>query len=145
MKKSLFSIFIFSLLFLMGCNNSNDLSGKTFDLAYPPGPLTEGDELEDQNVFMTLSFDNGKVTREDGNEIKGEYTLSEEALTITFKHDEEEFKVELDDFVKSEKEFSSYSAVVSDTMLEDPGEGLDHLIKLAHAFSDQLPIEFIEQ
>lgn len=146
LRKSILFLFACTLFLLTGCNNSNDiLSGKTFDLAYPPGPLTETNTLEDHNVFTTLSFDNGTVIKEDGNEIQGEYELNKEVLSMTFKHDDEEYNVEFDNFAESDKEFSSYSAVVADSVYDTSDEGLNYFMGIANDFSTQVPIEFIEQ
>ncbi|WP_268794018.1 hypothetical protein [Salinicoccus halodurans] len=38
---------------------------------------------------MTLSLDDGIITKKDGNEVQGVYALKEETITITFKHREE--------------------------------------------------------
>ena len=87
MKKILSSLFLLALMLVGGCSTEEDeLSGRTFDLAYPPGPVSEGDDMEDHNVFMTLSFDDGKVVREDGNEVEGKYDLDAETLSILFEH-----------------------------------------------------------
>lgn len=78
------------MLILIGCNNSTDiLSGRTFDLAYPPSPVSETNGEDAYNTFMTLSFDDGIITKKDGNEVQGVYALKEETITITFKHREE--------------------------------------------------------
>lgn len=133
------------MLILIGCNNSTDiLSGRTFDLAYPPSPVSETNGEDAYNTFMTLIFDDGIITKKDGNEVQGVYALKEETITITFKH-REELKVEFDDFVKSDKKFSSYSAVVSNSLFDNADGDLNHLMDLSTDLSMQFPIEFIEE
>lgn len=64
---------------------------------------------------------------------------------MTFKHDDEEYNVEFDNFAESDKEFSSYSAVVADSVYDTSDEGLNYFMGIANDFSTQVPIEFIEQ
>lgn len=53
--------------------------------------------------------------------------------------------MEFDDFVKSDKKFSSYSAVVSNSLFDNADGDLNHLMDLSTDLSMQFPIEFIEE
>lgn len=145
MKKILSSLFLLFIMLAAGCSSDDELSGRTFDLAYPPGPVSEDDGMEDHNVFMTLSFYDGKVVREDGNEVEGKYTLNDETLSILFEHDEETLNVEFDEFNESDKTFSAYNAIVSNAALDKSEGELSHLMTLGNEFSMQFPVEFIEK
>ncbi|WP_342389283.1 hypothetical protein [Salinicoccus bachuensis] len=145
MKKILSSLFLLTIMLIAGCSNDDELSGRTFDLAYPPGPVSEGDGMEDHNVFMTLSFDDGKVVREDGNEVEGQYDLDAETLSILFEHDEETLNVEFDEFNGSDRTFSAYNAIVSNATLDKSEGELSYLMTLGNEFSMQFPVEFIEK
>lgn len=145
MRKFYLSLFLL-LTIMVGCNTSNDyLSGETFNLAYIPSPDSDQNVLENHQPFMTLNFEDGTVTREDGNQITGEYTLTDNKLVITFVNEKEELRVEFEKLMESEKEFSSYSTEISNVEPTEESEDIFHLANTRDKFSADLPIEFIKE
>jgi hypothetical protein len=145
--KKILIFFILALsISITGCSNSSDyLTGKTFNLAYPPDPTSNQDILENHEIFMTLSFKNGTVTREDGNEIQGEYTLNDDILTIEFEKEKETLNVEFGELTESEKDFVVFVTDVSNVTLDGDSSEIKYLSEVGNKLNEGLPIEFIEE
>jgi len=142
---------VFTLLFvfiLSACiNDNNRLSGKTFDLVYAPVPLEEDvNNPSKYQPFMKLKFTgNNKVSHTVYNEIEGTYELNEDTLIITFKNENEKLKISLLDFRQSERDFSTYTALIGDTEsdIKDPNK-IEYLQLIINKLNRDIPIEFIE-
>ena len=57
---------------------------------------------------------------------------------------EETLNVEFDEFNESDRTFSAYNAIVSETALNKSEGELSYLMTLGNEFSMQFPVEFIE-
>lgn len=140
-------LFVFILSSCTNDNNSNKLSGKTFDLVYAPVPLEEDiNNPSKYQSFMKLEFSgNNKVSHTVYNEIEGTYELNEDTLIITFKNENEKLKISLLDFRQSERDFSTYTALIGDTEsdIKDPNK-IEYFQLIINKLNKDMPIELIE-
>ncbi|HSI66802.1 MAG TPA: hypothetical protein VK947_05260 [Planococcus sp. (in: firmicutes)] len=114
MKKWLFFLLLLVVLLLSACSGNDELSGKTFDVS-EVSPVNYPDELF---PIMTLEFSAGnRVKNTMGYEDEGTYELMDDKLVIQFENENESLEIEFT-LEESEKDFSTYSAEISDSNLE---------------------------
>lgn len=114
MKKWLFFLLLLSVLLLSACTNSDDLAGKTFDVSSGPSPV----DPDEYDSIMTLEFSDGnKVKNTMGYEDEGTYELIDDKLVILFENENESLEIEFT-LEENEKDFSTYSAEITDSNLE---------------------------
>lgn len=113
MKKWLFSPLLLVVLLLSACNNSDDLSGKTFDVSVGPSPVNP----DKYDSIMTLEFSDGNTVKNTMGYEEGTYELKEDNLALLFKNENESLEIEFT-LEESDKDFSTYSAEISDSNLE---------------------------
>lgn len=144
MKKCLVVfVALLSILFISACSeDSNNLSGRTFKIANTPVLQEDLDNPDKYPGVVTLEFlDDNVVTMID---TEGTYELNGEELVLHFENENENLEITFSDFKESEKDFSTYSTIISNRELkmEDYSE-LSHLEVLANKLSEDMPIEFI--
>lgn len=146
MKRLLVVFGLLCILNLSACSGDgkNEFSGKTFNFAYTPVIGIDIDNPSKYQSFMKVKFSNdNKVSHLIHEEIEGTYQLNENELIIPFENDNEKLNISFIDFKESEKDFSAYAAVISDTesSVKDPSK-----TEQLRLISDKLnmPLEFIE-
>lgn len=149
MKKKWFVVFIalLSVFFVSACSDdSNKLSGKTFNVAYPPVLKEDVDHPNRYDSIMVLKFSDDNVVSNTIDDTEGTYELNEDVLVINFENENEKLKINFIDFKESEKDFSTYTTLISNPELhvEDASQ-VKHFQGLAFRLSENHPIEFIEE
>lgn len=146
MKKGLiiFTAFL-SVFFISACSNdSNSLSGKTFKVANTPVFQEDIDKLDKYPVVVTLEFLDDNAVRTIDTE--GTYQLNDDELVINFENENENLEITFSEFKESEKDFSTYSTIISNRELQvEDHSKLSRLEVLANKLSEDMPIEFIEK
>ncbi|MFD2045218.1 hypothetical protein ACFSTA_16155 [Ornithinibacillus salinisoli] len=142
MKKGfMILIAVLSALIITACSNSDELSGKTFD-------VSEGGSPNDPDKFYTkmkLEFlDEKKVINHHLHGEEGTYELKDDKLIIQFENENESLEIEFA-LEESDLDFSEYSAEISDSNFQI--EDSDQVSKYQKFYFD-LPrrnVEFIER
>ena len=134
------------LLLLSACNNEDELSGKTFKVASPPGPIMEHiDDPDRYYPIMTLEFLDGKVSTNSIHDGEGTYELNDNVLVLHFENENETLKLSFE-VKESEKDFSEYSAIISEVDFEmKDTDKVSHFKNLSFKFDKNTPIEFIKE
>ncbi|GEN87875.1 hypothetical protein [Oceanobacillus sojae] len=146
MKKGLIIFIAFlSVFFISACSNdSNSLSGKTFKVANTPVFQEDIDKLDKYPVVVTLEFLDDNAVRTIDTE--GTYQLNDDELVINFENENENLEITFSEFKESEKDFSTYSTIISNRELQvEDHSKLSRLEVLANKLSEDMPIEFIEK
>ena len=141
MKKSfIILIAVLSILIITACSNSGNLSGKTFDVSVVSSPNTP----DKYDSIMTLEFTDGKVITDaiDGEE--GAYDLKDDELVIQFENENESLEIEFT-LKESDKDFSEYSAEISDSDFQI--EDSEQVSKYKNIYTNlsHSHVEFIER
>lgn len=136
---------LLSVFFISACSDdSNILSGKTFDVAYTPVLQEDMDNPDKYPSVVTAQFSNDNVVTM--NDTEGTYELNEDILVVNFENENEKLEITFNDFKESEKDFSMYSTIISDRELQkEDSSQLSHFEVLADNLSENMPIEFIEK
>ncbi|MFD1453492.1 MULTISPECIES: hypothetical protein [Oceanobacillus] len=143
MKKGLIIFIAFlSVFFISACSNdSNSLSGKTFKVANTP---VFQEDIDKYPVVVTLEFLDDNAVRTIDTE--GTYHLNDDELVINFENENENLEITFSEFKESEKDFSTYSTIISNRELQvEDHSKLSRLEVLANKLSEDMPIEFIEK
>ncbi len=143
MKKRFNLLLLLFVLLLSACNNEAELSGKTFKVAYP-SPVKEMDDPNRYNPIMTLEFIDENVVH---NTIYGEgtYELNDDVLVLYFENENENLEISFK-VKESEKDFSEYSAVLSDVDFEmTDSDKISYFKNLAFRLTKEMPIEFLKE
>ncbi|MHA6253314.1 hypothetical protein [Oceanobacillus sp. CAU 1775] len=146
MKKLIIFPILLFVLMLAACNDDDELSGQTFDIAYIPSPISQ-ENFDNPNRYdsiMTLAFSNGKVDTDSINFKKGTYALEDGQLTVHFEDDNESLKIEF--WVnESDKDFSMYSAKIhhAEYQISD-SEQISRFKNLSLKLHKDVPIEFLK-
>ncbi|HLQ98396.1 MAG TPA: hypothetical protein VK135_06865, partial [Candidatus Dormibacteraeota bacterium] len=122
MKKWFALMALLSIFLVSACSiDSDELSGKTFKIAHPPVLEEELDNPSSYYPIVTLKFSKSNSVSNTLDDAEGTYELNEDVLVINFENKNEKLKVHFIDFKESDKDFSSYSAVIghSDLHIED--------------------------
>ncbi len=146
MKKGLIIFIAFlSVFFISACSNdSNSLSGKTFKVANTPVFQEDIDKLDKYPVVVTLEFLDDNAVRTIDTE--GTYQLNDDELVVNFENENENLEITFSEFKESEKDFSTYSTIISNRELQvEDHSKLSRLEVLANKLSEDMPIEFIEK
>ncbi|MEK4299866.1 hypothetical protein MKY30_10790 [Oceanobacillus sp. FSL W8-0428] len=146
MKKGLIIFIAFLSVFsISACSNdSNSLSGKTFKVANTPVFQEDIDKLDKYPVVVTLEFLDDNAVRTIDTE--GTYQLNDDELVINFENENENLEITFSEFKESEKDFSTYSTIISNRELQvEDHSKLSRLEVLANKLSEDMPIEFIEK
>lgn len=142
--KKCFAFFLFlSVLLISACNNSDELVGQTFDVAYTPVLQEDFDSPNRYSSIMTLEFsDSGVVTSTIYGE--GTYDLNNNNLVLHFENENEYLEIIIG-VTESDKDFSEYNASISsiDYHFTDTDK-IRHLQNLALKLDEDMPIEFIK-
>ena len=94
MKNKFTSLLLLFILLLSACNDNDELSGKTFKVASPPGPIEEhSDDPDRYYPIMTLDFLDGKVNTNSNLDGKGTYELNDNVLDLHFENENETLKL----------------------------------------------------
>ena len=109
-KRFIFPILLFVLL-LSACNYGDELSGKTFDVAY------WGPESDTHYSEVTLEFLDGNIVENTKGNEEGTYDLKEDTLVILFENENENLEF-IFTVTENDKDSSKYSAVISDVVYE---------------------------
>ncbi|RLL48415.1 hypothetical protein D8M04_03910 [Oceanobacillus piezotolerans] len=135
-----------SVLLVTACNDNDELSGKTFEVAYTPVLQEEIDNPSNYKPIMTLNFLNDNaVTNTIGGE-EGEYKFADDVLVVNFKNEKEKLEIKFIDFIESDKDFSAYSSSIGDAKLTiEDTEQISRLNNLSSKITKDMPIEFIEK
>ncbi|MFC0301019.1 hypothetical protein ACFFIS_09310 [Virgibacillus soli] len=144
-KWSVVFIVLLSVVFVSACNNDHDeLSGKTFKIAYKPVLEEDMDNPSRYTSIMTLKFSKGNIVHDTNDDIEGTYELNEDILVVNLDNKSEKLKISFIDFKESEKDFSAYSALISNPELQSPDSGqVSKLTGLAYNLTENMPLEFI--
>lgn len=147
MKKWFALIVSLFIILISACNSDNDeLFGKTFNIAYTPVAQDDIDDPGKYNSIMTLKFSKGNVVSNQIDDTKGTYELSENQLVVNFENESEKLKITFDDFKNSEKDFSSYSTLISNSEIHiDDSSQVSQFKVLTNKISENMPIEFIKK
>jgi hypothetical protein len=116
MKKRFIYLLLLAFLLLSACSNSDVLSGKTFDvsvLSISPDSTSLDSTSENYQPLMILEFLNGNSVKNMLDEEVGTYELKDDKLVVLFENENEYLEVEFS-LKESDKEFSTYSAEISD-------------------------------
>ncbi|MFD1851277.1 hypothetical protein [Oceanobacillus bengalensis] len=116
MKKRFILSLLLVVLLLSACNNEDELSGKTFEVAYTPVLQDDLDSPNRYDSIMTLEFLDGNVVN---NTFYGEgtYELIDDVLELHFENENENLKIKFT-VKESDKDFSEYSAEIRDVDFE---------------------------
>src|SRR5699024_864325 len=141
-KRSLYLLLVF--IFLMSaCNKNEELAGKKFNLAYT-SVLQE--DIEKPNAYdslIKLTFSEDHTVNNTISELNGSYELKNSQLSLYFNNENENLVINIS-LEKSDKDFSEYSALITDVKYEIENE--DELALLKDLFFDlqkDRPMEFI--
>ncbi|MEN2766069.1 hypothetical protein [Ornithinibacillus xuwenensis] len=141
MKKRLIFLLFVLVLLLTACNN-DELSGKTFNLSTRGGPDSNPDQY---HSIMTLEFSDGKVETSSINDGEGTYELNDDKLAIHFENENENLTIEFT-VEESDKEFSEYSAVISDYDFEMSNtDKVSHYKNIINKLHKDMSYEFIKE
>jgi len=89
-KKFIIFTTILSVLFISACSgDQNELTGKTFNIAYAPILQEDVDNPSKYHSIMTLEFLDDNVISNTSNQMKGRYELTEDALMVQFETETE--------------------------------------------------------
>ncbi|RIU91183.1 hypothetical protein D1864_12255 [Oceanobacillus picturae] len=149
LKKRFILLSLFLVLFLSACNDSDELSGKTFKLGYPsldPNMSIEedADDPDKYASLMTVEFLDGKTFTSSIQNGEGTYELNDNVLLLHFKNDNEILKLSFK-VKESEKDFSTYPAEISDADFEMTNtDAVSHFKNLFSALNNDTYFEFIE-
>lgn len=113
MIKRLVFLSFLSVLLLSACSNTDELSGKTFDVSSVSSP----DNPDKYYPIMTLEFLDGKIITNSIAGEEGTYVLKDNELVIQFENVNETLELEFT-LEESDKDFSEYSAVISDSSFQ---------------------------
>jgi major membrane immunogen (membrane-anchored lipoprotein) len=116
MKKRFIFLLLLVFLLLSACSNSDEFSGKTFDvsvMSISPDSTSLGSTSEDYQPLMILEFLNGNIVKNQLDEEEGTYKLKDDKLVVLFENENEYLEAEFT-LKESDKEFSTYSAEISD-------------------------------
>ena len=145
MKKWFVLILISSLLLVSACNNNDNLSGQTFNVAYTPVLQEDVDSPNRYDSIMTLEFLDGNVVTDSTYDGEGTYELIDEELALHFENENENLEIK---FIvkKSDKDFSEYSALISDAKFDvTDTDKISHFKNLTLKLTKNMPIEFLKK
>jgi major membrane immunogen (membrane-anchored lipoprotein) len=140
MLKRLFFLSILSVVLLSACSSNDELSGKTFDVSVISGPNEPGK----YSPIMTLEFLDGNEVKNKMGYEEGMYELKDDKLVIQFENENEYLEIEFT-LEESDKDFSEYSAEISDSKLEIEDSSLVSKLKGFYEKLDRSHFEFIER
>ncbi|MFB9860736.1 hypothetical protein ACFPFV_11820 [Salinicoccus siamensis] len=142
-KQVLLFVFLASCLFT-GCDDQTDeLSGRSFNLIYPTTLPSGQSNHQGLTVF---TFKDGTVETPYMNDVEGEYALKEEELKVVFQEDSQKLKITFEDFDASTKNYSTYSAIIEQVELKtSSNQKARGLSKLKQIFKVDFPVEFLER
>ena len=147
--KKWFAVFILIFVFVLSaCSSDQDnLAGKTFNISYSPSPVeTDVDNPSKYQSFMKVEFlKNNKISHKVYDEIEGTYQLNDNELIIIFENENEKLTISFVDLKESEKDFSTYAAVVGDAKsdIKDSSK-IEHLNLISNKVNLNMSVEFIE-
>lgn len=141
MKKRLVFTLLLFVLFFTACNSGDELSGKTFKVAYS-SPLVESEDPNGYNTMITVEFLDGKVIIDS---IEGTYQFNGDILTLNFENENEDLEINFT-VKNSDKEFSEYAAEISEVTFEmENTEKVSYFKNLVSKLNKNIPVEFIEK
>lgn len=143
MKKCFSFFLLLSLLIISACNNSDELVGQTFNVAYTPVLQEDFDSPNSYSSIMTLEFsDRGVVTSTIYGE--GTYDLNNNNLVLHFENENEYLEIIIG-VTESDKDFSKYYASINDIDYHfTDTDKIRQLQTLAVKLEEDMPIEFIK-
>lgn len=147
--KKWFAVFILIFVFVLSaCSSDQDnLAGKTFNIAYSPSPVeVDVDNPSKYQSFMKVEFlRNNKISHKVYDETEGTYQLNDNELILIFENKNEKLTISFVDFKESEKDFSTYAAVVGDAKsdIKDASK-IEHLNLISNKVNLNMSVEFIE-
>lgn len=144
MKKQVILLVFLASCLLTGCSDETDeLSGRSFNLIYPTTLPSGQDNHQGLTVF---TFKDGTVETPYMNDTEGKYTLEEEELKIVFQEDSQKLNIIFEEFDASNKNYSTYSAIIEQAELKTSGDQKTRgLSKLRQIFKVDFPVEFLER
>ncbi|HZW68395.1 MAG TPA: hypothetical protein VFF20_07295 [Pseudogracilibacillus sp.] len=141
-KRSLYLLLVF--IFLMSaCNKNEELAGKKFNLAYTPVLQEDIEKPNAYDSLIKLTFSEDHTVNNTISELNGSYELKNSQLSLYFNNENENLVINIS-LEKSDKDFSEYSALITDVKYEIENE--DELALLKDLFFDlqkDRPMEFI--
>lgn len=142
---ALLAISVLFLLLLTACNTTDDdLSGKSFKVAYTPVIQEDIDKPNKYQSAMTLAFKDGEVVSSVNDGVTGSYELNDDELVLDFENENERLEVKFINFQESTKDFSSYSTIIGEMNheVEDTSQ-VKRFNLLTNKLQMNMPIEFI--
>ncbi|MFA1821332.1 hypothetical protein ACDX78_14345 [Virgibacillus oceani] len=136
-KQIMFPLLLFVLL-LSACNNSDELSGKTFDVSYS-GPH---DKYYSE---ITLEFLDGNIVKNTKGYEEGTYDLKEDKLIIQFENENEFLEIEFT-LEESNEDSSTYLAEINDADYKmTDTDKISHFQNFLFKLDEGRPYQFIEK
>ncbi|UTR08988.1 hypothetical protein MM300_13720 [Evansella sp. LMS18] len=152
LNKRIVFLILLSALLVSACTNndaasgSDKLSGKTFNISYPPVIQGDADSPNKYHSIMKIEFSDGNAATAAVNDAEGTYELHDEVLVIKFENDNEHLEIEFTDFEESDRDFSEYSTQVSRVEWEMIDyDKISHLRNLYSQLNKEMYIEFLKQ
>lgn len=102
------------IVLLSACSNTDELSGKTFDLSVRSSPDSPPDQF---SPIVTLEFLDGNIVKNKKGHEEGTYELKDDQLVIQFENENEYLAIEFT-LKESDDDISEYSAEISDSKYE---------------------------
>ena len=144
MKKQLIFLLLLAILLLSACSNSDELSGKTFDVSVMW--ISPDSTSENYKPLMILEFLDGDIVKNTLSSDEGTYELKDDKLMILFENENEYLEAEFA-LKESDKEFSTYSAEISDLdfQMKDSEQVSKYIGLYQKLWEHGLTFEFIEK
>ncbi|MEC5425105.1 hypothetical protein QGM71_16590 [Virgibacillus sp. C22-A2] len=145
MKKWFVFLVLLSVLLVSACNNSEELSGQTFTVAYTPVLQEDVDSPNRYDSIMTLEFSGGNVVTNSIYDGEGTYELNDDELVVRFENENENLEIRFT-VKESDKDFSEYSAIISDVDFEiTDTDKISHFKNLTLKLTKDMSIEFLKK
>ncbi|ALS78490.1 hypothetical protein AUO94_07375 [Planococcus kocurii] len=143
MNKWFAFLLLSSVLLLSACSDTNDLVGKTFDVAYVPVLEEDTDSPDRYSSILTLEFLNeNTITSPVYGE--GTYELTDDNLVLYYENENESLEITIG-VAESDKDFSEYYALINDLDYQiTDSDKISHFQNLAFKLDKERPIEFIK-
>lgn len=145
MKKWFGFLLLLLVVLLSACSNNDELSGKTLRAVYMPPPWVQMDDAtpNQYDYITTLEFLDGNVVSKAIQDGEGKYELNGDELVLRFENENERLEITV---TESDKEFSEYSAVISDVDFDiTDTDKVSHYQNLFLKLSNKQPIEFLKE
>ncbi|WP_047981914.1 hypothetical protein [Ornithinibacillus contaminans] len=144
--------FVFLLLFLVlltsACTNGDELSGRTFNVSYlelgPDALDADFNSPEGYSPFMKLEFLDENIVKNKLGYEEGTYEWNKDTLVLLFENENEKLEIELT-LKESDKEFSAYSATISDADFEmTDTDKISYFQNLFYQLNNDRQMEFLK-